>query len=144
MQQTFQQYRKKDKSRPRQEEGLAPRRYRSSDGFLISCGRNNLQNDQLLRKADRQDLWFHVKDRPGSHVFISLDQGEASPLALEEAAGIAAWFSSAGRSGSPVEVDYTRVAEVKKIPGSRPGNVRYQNYKTIYIKPLDPSGLEKA
>lgn len=144
MQQTFEQYRKKEKSRPRTEEGLSPRRYRSSDGFLISCGRNNLQNDQLLRKADRHDLWFHVKDRPGSHVFISLDQGEASPMAMEEAAGIAAWFSSAGRGGSPVEVDYTRVSEVKKIPGSRPGNVRYQKHKTIYVKPLDPSSLERV
>lgn len=146
MQQTFESYQKKAKNRPPAEgsPSLAPRRYRSSDGFLIVCGRNNLQNDQLLRKAGRQDLWFHVKDRPGSHVWVTGDQGAPPLRTLEEAAGIAAWFSAAGRSGSPVEVDYTRAIEVKKIPGTSPGNVSYQKHKTLYLKPLDPASLDPA
>ena len=146
MQQTFESYQKKAKNRPPAEgsPSLGPRRYRSSDGFLIVCGRNNLQNDQLLRKAGRQDLWFHVKDRPGSHVWVTGDQGAPPLRTLEEAAGIAAWFSAAGRSGSPVEVDYTRAIEVKKIPGTSPGNVSYQKHKTLYLKPLDPASLDPA
>ena len=42
-------------------------RYRSSDGFEILVGRNNLQNDKLtLHTARGKDLWFHVQKAPGS------------------------------------------------------------------------------
>jgi predicted ribosome quality control (RQC) complex YloA/Tae2 family protein len=41
-----------------------------------------------------------------------------------------------------VEVDYCPVRQVKKIPGTRPGKVTYSDYKTLYIKPADPSHLK--
>ena len=121
---------------------LLPRLFRSADGFLIASGRNNLQNDQLLRKAGRDDLWFHVKNFAGSHVILSKDGRPLTPLAIEEAAAVAAWYSGAGRGGGAVEVDYCPVRQVKKIPGTRPGKVTYSDYKTLYIKPADPSHLK--
>lgn len=120
---------------------LAPRRFRSSDGFLISSGRNNLQNDRILRKAGRDDLWFHAKNLPGSHIILSTNGREPSHEAIREAAVIAAWYSGAGRAGSPVEIDYCPVRQVKKIPASRPGHVTYRGHQTLYVKPEDPSGM---
>lgn len=124
---------------------LSPRRYLSSDGFLILSGRSQIQNDRLLRRAGKDDLWFHAKGQAGSHVYL-IRSGLQDPPArsLEEAAGVAAWFSSAARAGGPVEVDYTRASELKRIPGTRPGHVSYQNYKTLYVSPLDPSLLEEG
>ncbi len=133
---------KKDKQDTAKGEPLAaPRLFRSSDGFLITSGRNNLQNDRLLRKAGRGDLWFHAKNTAGSHVILSAGGREFTPSAIGEAAVIAAWYSGAGRAGSAVEVDYCPVRHVKKIPGTRPGNVSYQEYKTLYVRPADPSQL---
>ena len=58
---------------------LAPLRYRSSDGFLILSGRNNLQNDQLTLKDSRNtDLWFHTQKIPGSHTVV-VSEGREIP-----------------------------------------------------------------
>ena len=44
---------------------------RTSDGFALLAGRNNRQNDRLtLRQADKNDIWFHTKNIPGSHVIL--------------------------------------------------------------------------
>lgn len=117
----------------------SPRLFLSTDGFRISCGRNNLQNDLLLRRAGRDDWWFHAKDRPGSHVILAGAGREIPPRALEEAAVIAAWYSAAGRSGGKVEVDYCPANQVRRIPGTRPGHVRFQGHRTLQVQPLDPS-----
>ncbi len=133
---------KKARTSEAQEPPLGPRRFRSSDGLLILSGRNNLQNDRLLRKAGRQDLWFHVRDLPGSHVILSSQGGQIPERALVEAASIAAWYSGAGRAGGAVEVDYCPVSQVRKIPGARPGNVTYQASGSLYVKAEDPRLLE--
>ena len=55
---------------------VGPMRFVSSDGFVIAVGRNNVQNDQLtLKTAKGRDIWFHVKDIPGSHVIL-VTEGE--------------------------------------------------------------------
>lgn len=143
-QQSFMQNKKAGakKDAGRDDKPLSPRKFRSSEGYTLASGRNNLQNDQLLRKAARADLWFHVKDQPGSHVLVASQGQEIPEQTILEAAGIAAWYSGAGRTGVAVEVDYCAVRDVKKIPASRPGNVSYKNYKTLYVNPLDPKVLE--
>lgn len=136
---------RKDAQQPKQESRpLPPRRFLSSDGFPIVAGKNNIQNDRLLRKARKDDIWMHLKGAPGSHVIISSEGNEVPDRTIEEAAGVAAWYSSAGHSGSAVEIDYCPVRNVKKIPGTRPGNVSYQNHKTVYVVPLDPYNLQSA
>jgi predicted ribosome quality control (RQC) complex YloA/Tae2 family protein len=75
---------------------LAPRRYLSSDGMTILVGRNNLQNDQLtLKTAQKTDLWLHIQHSPGTHVIVQTNRQPVPDHTLEEAAGIAAWFSRA-------------------------------------------------
>ena len=40
-------------------------------GFPILVGRNNAQNDRLTLKTARgRDVWFHVKNAPGSHAVV--------------------------------------------------------------------------
>ncbi|MCD8207830.1 MAG: NFACT family protein, partial [Bacteroidales bacterium] len=46
-----------------------PCHYRSSDGYDLYVGKNNLQNDELtFHFAEGGDWWFHAKQIPGSHV----------------------------------------------------------------------------
>lgn len=107
--------------------------YRTSGGFRVLCGRNNLQNDNLTFKvADKQDWWFHVHNAPGSHVILITD-GVDDPPAIDftEAATIAACNSKLS-DGVSVTVDYTKVRNVKKPPAARPGYVIYHtNYSAV-------------
>lgn len=112
--------------------------FEGPDGFRIYVGRNNLQNDELtFRKASKNDIWFHSQKAPGSHVVLILNGREPTNAAMEFAAAAAAFFSSVKDRGM-VEVDYTRVKNIKKPPASNPGFVIYHVYNTIYIKASNP------
>ena len=117
---------------------LPPLRYRSSDGYTILCGRNNLQNDQLtLKTAHGSDLWFHIQKQPGSHVVLLTDGTPLEELpdrTIEEAAMLAACNSSE-RESSRVPIDYTLVKNIKKPNGARPGMVIYETYYTMLTTP---------
>ncbi len=121
---------------------LPPLEFVSPDGFTVFVGRNNIQNDNLsFRKARKDDIWFHAQKAPGSHVILSLEGKEPTDTAMEFAASLAAYFSSVKDRGT-VEVDYTKVRNLKKPPASRPGFVIYHIYNTVYIKPIDISRLK--
>jgi predicted ribosome quality control (RQC) complex YloA/Tae2 family protein len=107
--------------------------YTSSEGIAIYVGKNNVQNDYLTnRLGSPSDTWLHTKDIPGSHVLIRGEHyGDAT---LREAATLAAYYSKA-RASSNVPVDYTRIRNVRKPSGAKPGFVIYEGQKTLYVTP---------
>ena len=115
-----------------------PFHYKSSDGFDIYVGKNNYQNDELtFRMATGNDWWFHAKGIPGSHVIVKANNAELPDRVFEEAAALAADYSSA-RGSDKVEVDYVKKKEIKKPGGSAPGFVvYYTNYSMIAIPKID-------
>ncbi|MGJ8730215.1 Rqc2 family fibronectin-binding protein [Listeria aquatica] len=130
------------KSKQPKKKNAAPKldKYRSSTGLLILVGKNNKQNDYLTNKLARnQELWFHVKDLPGSHVVIQ--STEPDETSIQEAAMIAAYYSKARLSGS-VPVDATLVKNVKKPNGSKPGYVIYDNQTTYFTTPDEDTVLK--
>ncbi len=123
--------------------------FQSSDGFTIRVGRNNIENDRLtFRKSRKDDLWFHAKNIPGSHTVLHLEGKEATRLAIQEAAEVAAYFSSANKTGlgAKIEVDYTPIKYVTKIPKAKPGLVNYTKQKTVYAEAKLPQtkGADKS
>ncbi len=115
-------------------------RYVSSDGFPIYVGRNNRQNDELtFRAARKDDLWLHAQKVSGSHVIIDC-AGQAVPDdTVTQAAQLAAYHSHA-RQGQNVAVDVTRVKQIKKPNGAKPGMVVYDTYRTVYVDPKPDVG----
>ncbi len=110
-----------------------PYLYISSDGFEIMVGKNNLQNDQLtLKMANKNDMWLHTKDIPGSHVIIKSENKSIPNTTIEEAAHLAVYYSKS-KNSSLVPVDYTEVRHVKKPNGAKPGMVIYKTNETAYI-----------
>ena len=110
--------------------------YRTSNGYRVLCGKNNLQNEYITHKiAERSDFWFHAKNMPGSHVVMLLEGKEEPPAEdFTEAASIAALFSAA--EGAPMtEVDYTTVRQLKKAPGGKPGFVIYHTNWSAIVTP---------
>ncbi len=118
-------------------QGLPPIEYETTDGFRVLVGRNNLQNDKLsMKQANKLDMWLHTKNIPGSHVIIENKNGEVSDRAIEEAAVIAAFHSTAGDSAAKqIPVDYTLVKNLKKPAGAKPGKVIFHENWTIYVTP---------
>ncbi len=116
-------------------------RYRSSDGFLILVGRNNLQNEKLtLHTARGKDMWFHVKDAPGSHTVV-MSEGKDIPLTTQNEAAMLAVVHSSLNGGAKVPVDYTEVRNIRKTGDLKPGMVLYEKYETGYITPEE--GIEE-
>jgi len=114
--------------------------YQDPLGVTILVGKNNIQNNYLTHKFAKKDWWwFHVKNQTGSHVIVCLD-AEIKEITMRVAANLAAYHSRSQFSGS-VPVDYTRVRNIKKVPGNLGSYVTYTNQKTIYIDP-DPDYID--
>lgn len=118
-----------------------PYHYVSSDGFDIYVGRNNKQNDVLTQQSSPNDMWFHTRNIPGSHVIVRSGGRDIPDRTLREAAILSAVHSKA-RMSTKVPVDYTLVKYVRKPKGSRPGMVLYDNFKTL-IADADESVRER-
>lgn len=107
----------------------------SSEGYRILIGKNNVQNDLLTTKmAAKNDMWFHVKNIPGSHVVVFCGGEAVSDDTIIKAAKLAATNSKAA-SSSQVPVDYTYIKNVKKPNGAKPGMVIYTTNKTVFVEP---------
>lgn len=113
----------------------SPLHFISSDGYDIYVGKNNKQNDNLtLKFANKEDIWMHTKNIPGSHVIIKKKEGQIPENTTIEAAMLAAYHSKA-RLSSNVPIDYTERKNVKKPSGAKPGMVIYDYYNTVYVTP---------
>ena len=112
-----------------------PEKYLASDGkTIILVGRNNLQNDELTFKmARKEELWFHAKNIPGSHVVISGNLNPSDEVKTD-AAELAAYYSK-GRLSNLVQVDMIEVKKLNKPTGGKPGFVTYTGQKTLRVTP---------
>lgn len=125
--------REKKGKKKKEEEKSLPRKtiYK---GFTIYVGKNNRQNDELVKKSSKDDIWLHAHGMPGAHVIIKSEGKEVDMETIKFAAQLAAGYS-AGRNSSNVPVDYTKIKYVRKTKDLKPGMVLYENYKTLYVNP---------
>jgi predicted ribosome quality control (RQC) complex YloA/Tae2 family protein len=130
------------KKKKTHEKPSKPLKIIASDNTIILIGKNNYQNDDLtFKQAQRNDIWLHTKDIPGSHVIIRCETEQPTEDILLLAAQLSAYFSKA-RNSSKIPVDYTKRHYVKKPAKSKPGFVIYTNQKTLYVTP-DNKFIEK-
>lgn len=99
------------------------------EGYKIMLGTSERENIFLLHNAKASDFWFHLKDRPSSHVIVQNSKKILPESLIIKAATICAQFST-DFSGT-YEVDYTQRRNVKIQNGA---NVLYNPYTTINIK----------
>ena len=113
--------------------------YTLPGGFEALAGKTDADNDLLsLRVAAPNDLWFHVRGLPGSHVILRHPEKEKADNALiRTTAAIAAWHSKA-RSAGTVPVCFTEAKHVGKPRGAKPGSVTIKREKIVKVRPALP------
>ena len=118
------------KAGPRQ----AWRCFRCSGDVIIRVGRSARDNEALVKSARGNDLWLHARDQKGSHVIIPSAGGPILDELLLDAALLAAWFS-AGRGESRLQIQHTRVKNLKK-PGGKaaPGLFLVSNESVLPLR----------
>lgn len=103
------------------------------NGKTIYFGRNNKENDYLTFKfARKEDIWFHIKDLPGSHFIVKKDDFEDSPEFIEKIATLSAYYSKA-HAKEKVTVDYTQKKNLNKPKGAPLGFVTYNIFNSIIV-----------
>ena len=103
------------------------------DDYSIIIGRDSLSNDYLTTiMADPEDLWFHVKGVPGSHIIIRQREKLITNEVKKKVAELAAKNSKA--KGDCVVV-CCKAKFVKKDRDMKPGQVKvdYKNAEEINI-----------
>lgn len=121
--------------RPVKKKNTSYMKFRTTDGYTVLCGKNNIQNEYItFNLASKSDYWFHVKNKPGSHVVMICNGEEPDAINFTEAAEIAAHYSSVNESAN-IAVDYTFARHVKKVQGANPGLVIYHTNWTAYVTP---------
>jgi predicted ribosome quality control (RQC) complex YloA/Tae2 family protein len=97
------------------------------DDYKIMVGKNEKGNIKLLKTANANDLWLHIKDYPGAHVIIKNNKLSIPQQVINEAAKLAVAFSKKNEGS----VDYTKRKFVKVKDGA---NVEYGKYSTVKVK----------
>lgn len=122
---------KKQGKKKRKNKKSKPMHFKTNNGSDIYVGKNSKQNDYItLKMANKDDLWFHVKNLPGSHVILRSDN--INDRDIEIAAYLAARNSSLSKE-KKIDVDYTQKKNVNKAKGAKPGMVYYDDFKTISV-----------
>jgi predicted ribosome quality control (RQC) complex YloA/Tae2 family protein len=135
---------KKGRAQKKQEKLPQPLRLRTQRGVPLLVGRTAQQNDAVtFRLAAPEDLWFHARNIPGSHVVLRVGGVEVSEEDIAEAAGIAAAYS-ASRNDAQVDVVYTEKRYVRKIANAPPGMVTYRNEQVIRVAPRQATVGERG
>ncbi len=105
------------------------------DGLFALVGRNSRQNEELTFDiAAPDDLWLHVRGRPGAHVIVRCQGRPASEAAIQRAAELAAYYSAA-RSEADALVVVAPRRRVRRLPGGHPGQVVYSGERTLRVRP---------
>lgn len=129
----------------RKPEEIPFRQFVVAGGFQVWVGKSSENNDLLTMKyAKPSDLWFHARGSSGSHVILRIGTGKGEPSrkALEETAGIAAFYSKM-KTAKHVPVAVTERKYVRKPRGAPAGTVTIEREKLLFVNPQLPEGVEE-
>ena len=106
------------------------------NGTIIYFGRNASQNDYLsfVMKLNRDYFWFHLKDKPGSHIVVCNTKPTDKELNFASEIALIASKESAGI------VQYTKKKNVRR--GHKLGEALLKNYSIIKVNNVSKEAKE--
>jgi len=85
----------------------------------IKIGKNKKGNDEILKSAKPNDLWFHLSNLPSCHVILSVnDTKDITKEKIEYCANIVKQ-NTKFRNYKNIKVDYLPIKHIKRtlVPG---------------------------
>lgn len=104
------------------------------DDFTVLVGKDANSNDYLsLKMANEDDLWFHAKGLPGSHVVLKVKDKLPTLEVIKKVAALAAKNSKA--TGT-CKIVYCKAKFLSKTSDMKPGQVSvdYPNSEEIEVE----------
>ena len=104
-------------------------------GFEILIGKNNKQNDFLIKKlSDKEDIWLHAYNCPSSHCIIKTQNGKKNvPDEVLLYCANLVKENSPLRDSLKASIIYTKRKYLKRPPNTPLGYVTYQSEKEIVV-----------
>jgi predicted ribosome quality control (RQC) complex YloA/Tae2 family protein len=112
--------------------------------YTVLVGKDSRNNDILtLKVAKPEDLWFHARGCPGSHVVLQVfnSKDPVPKSTVKKVAAIAAFYSKAKNSGL-TPVAYCKKKYVTKRKGMKDGMVSLLREDVLLVRPEIPAGAE--
>jgi len=102
---------------------------------LIYMGRDKVENEDLIKYAWPQDIWFHVDKLSSAHVYLRMPEGmswDAIPdNLLVDCAQLVKANSIEGNKKDNITVIYTPADNLKKTGDMAVGQVSFHNDKRV-------------
>ncbi len=116
------------------------RKYIIDNKYNVFVGKDGKSNDLLTTKfAKQNDIWFHVRGLPGSHVVLKIiDTKSKPPRSIIKIAATVAAFHSKAKTAGLVPVSYAQKKYVIKKKGMAPGKVLMLKEETVLVRPDIP------
>ena len=112
-----------------------PIQINSPGGLKIFIGRNMRQNDLITFKlSNKQDLWFHAQESPGSHVLLKSSSKVPTDADIQIAADLAAFFCRA-KGNIKVPINQVKIKDLQKISKAGLGCVSFKSSEIIWGNP---------
>ena len=84
------------------------------ENFTIKIGRNDEENDNLIKEGGQNDLWFHIKNNPSPHGIIHCDtKEEPTKDVIYKTAELVKSFSKY-KDLSKITIIYTKLKNIKR------------------------------
>jgi len=108
--------------------------------YVLYMGKDKMENEELIKCAFKDDVWFHVDDMSSAHVYLRLWQGfdkGAPALAdipaelIADCAQLTKDNSIDGRKLAQVSISYTFAANLLKTPSMEAGAVAFHDEKAV-------------
>lgn len=106
-----------------------------SPPFVIYMGEDKHENEELLKWAFPEDVWFHVDKLSSAHVYLRLKPGETlddiPEAVLTDCAQLVKANSIQGSKSNNIDVVYTMFGNLKKTAGMDSGQVGFHKGKEV-------------
>lgn len=123
------------------ESASSTEQYPEFQTFDVYMGKNQSENELLIKYGHPEDVWFHVDNLSSAHVYFRMKPGmtmdDVPKEAILDCATMVKANSIAGCKKSEVTVVYTRWKNLKKTHGTPDGTVgfhRPDNVRRIRVK----------
>lgn len=106
-----------------------------SPAYDIYMGEDKYENEDLLKWAFPEDVWFHVDKLSSAHVYLRLKPGESlediSESVLTDCVQLVKANSIQGNKSNNIDVVYTMFDNLKKTAGMDVGQVGFHKQREV-------------